>query len=50
MGCFCSTICGYDMATGSLLAEDKTVVVNGEDVMADEVEKSDRMDEGRWHE
>lgn len=35
------------MATGLLLAEDKTVVVNGEDVMADEVEKSDRMDEGR---
>ncbi|XP_074371102.1 uncharacterized protein LOC141712169 isoform X1 [Apium graveolens] len=26
-------------------AEEKTVVVNGEDMMADEVEKSDRMDE-----
>lgn len=35
------------MATGLLLAEEKTVVVNGEDLMADEVEKSDRMEEGR---
>lgn len=38
------------MATGFILAEDKTVVVNGEDLMADEVEKSDTMDEGRLHE
>ena len=38
------------MAAGLIIAEDKNLVANGEDLMADEVEKSDRMDEGRWHE
>lgn len=40
---------GYDMTTGWILAEDRNEVANGEDLMADEVEKPDRMDEGRWY-
>lgn len=34
--------------TGWILAEDKNVVANAEDGVPEEVEKSDRIDEGRW--
>lgn len=43
------SIWSYDMTMGWILAEDRNVMANGEDMMADEVEKPDRMDEGRWY-
>lgn len=36
------------MTSDWILAEDRNVMANGEDLMADDVEKPDRMDEGRW--
>lgn len=43
-------ICDIFVCTaGLILAEDNNVVVaSAEDVVTDDVEKSDRMDEGTW--